>query len=226
VDWKEAQVIPLFKKKENDVPGHYRPVSLTSVVRMVLESIVRKRVMGHWRANNLLSGCQHGFMSGRSCTTNLMSTLETWTFMIDEGSSVDVIYLDFAKVFDSVPPERLLKKIQALKMEGDILQWIRDFFVGRRQRVSVNGSVSDWAAVKSSVPRDSVLGPVLFVAFINNFANTVLRRCAMYADDTKDHGDRDHLQKNLDALVDWADTWQHPFNADNCNVFHMGKNNE
>ena len=232
VDWKEAQVTPLFKKGEKDVPGNYRPVSLTSVVCKVLESIVRERVMGHLTANNLLSGCQHGFVSGRSCTTNLLSTLETWTLMIDEGSSVDAIYLDFAKAFDSVPHERLLKKVEALGIEGDTLQWIRDFLVGRRQRVSVNGSVSDWAAVKSGVPQGSVLGPVLFVAFINDLPGAVSSMCAMYADDTKVHGpvnnseDGDKLQKDLDALVDWADTWQLRFNADKCKVLHMGKNNE
>ena len=84
VDWKEAQVPPLFENREKEVPGNYRPVSLTSVVCKVLESIVRERVIGHLMANNLLSGCQHGFVSGRSCTTNLLSTLETWTLMLDE----------------------------------------------------------------------------------------------------------------------------------------------
>ena len=92
-------------------------------------------------ANNLLSGCQHSFVSDRSCTTNLMSTLEAWMLMTDERSSFDAIYLDFAKAFDFVPHERLLKKVEAFGSDCDTLQWVRDFLVGIRQRVSVNGSV-------------------------------------------------------------------------------------
>ena len=108
--------------------------------------------------------------------------------------------------------EWLLKKVEALGIEGDTLQWIRDFLVGRRQRVSVNGSVSDWAAIKSGVHQVSVLGPILFMAFINDLPGTVSSMCAVYADDRKVHGhvnnseDRDKLQKDLDALVNLADT--------------------
>ena len=104
-----------------NVQGNYRPVSLISVVCKVLESIVKERMMGHLTANNLLSSCQHSFVSGRSCTTNVLSTLETWTLMIDERYLVDVIYLDFAKAFDSVPHERLLKKVETLGIEIDTL---------------------------------------------------------------------------------------------------------
>jgi hypothetical protein len=139
------------------------------------------------------------------------------------------VYLDFAKAFDSVPHERLLRKVQALGIGGNVLQWIRDFLVGRRQRVSVNGTVSDWAAVRSGVPQGSVLGPVLFVAFINDLPDVVSSLCSMYADDTKVYGAAENvskLQDDLDRLVDWADTWQLRFNADKCNVLHLGKINK
>ena len=126
----------------------------------------------------------------------------------------------------------LLKNAEALGIDGDTLRWIRDIVVGRHQSVSVNGSLSDWAAVKSGVPQDSVLGAALFVAFINDLPGPVSNMCAMYADDMKVHGpvnnseDGDKLQKGLDALVDWEDIWQLRFNADKCKVLHMGKNNE
>lgn len=230
-DWKEAQVTPLFKKGERCSPGNYRPISLTSVVCKVMEGIVRDKVIEHLTENRLLSECQHGFVSGRSCTTNLIATLEDWTDMLDEGSAVDAIYLDFAKAFDSVPHERLLRKLEALGIEGQILQWIRDFLIGRRQRVSVNGTLSDWAAVGSGVPQGSVLGPVLFVVFINDLPECLSSLCSMYADDTKVYRrvdgpeDRNKLQSDLNGLVDWADTWQLRFNADKCKVLHLGKKN-
>jgi hypothetical protein len=194
-----------------------------------MESIVRDRVVDHLTVNKLLSDCQHGFIAGRSCTTNLLATLDDWTRILDEGEAVDAVYLDFAKAFDSVPHERLLRKIQALGIQGNALQWIRDFLVGRCQRVSVNGAVSDWAAVRSGVPQGSVLGPVLFVAFINDLPGVVSSLCSMYADDTKVYGaakNASELQVDLDRLVDWADTWQMRFNADKCNVLHLGKNNK
>ena len=231
-DWKEAQVTPLFKKGDKSSPGNYRPVSLTSVVCKVMESVVRDRIIDHLTVHHLLSDCQHGFIAGRSCTTNLLSTLNDWTRLLDEREPVDALYLDFAKAFDSVPHERLLRKVKSLGIEGNVLQWIRDFLVGRRQRVSINGTVSDWASVRSGVPQGSVLGPILFVAFINDLPEVVSSVCSMYADDTKvyntvkDASNKAQLQDDLDSLVNWADTWQLRFNADKCKVLHLGKNNE
>jgi hypothetical protein len=88
----------------------------------------------------------------RSCTTNLLSTLNEWTCLLDEREPVDALYLDFAKAFESVPHERLLRKLQSLGIDSNVFKWIRDFLVGRRQRVSINGSVSEWASVRSGVP--------------------------------------------------------------------------
>ena len=105
--------------------------------------------------------------------------------------------------------KRLLKKIKALGTEGETLQWIRNFLVGRRQRVNVNGSVSDWVAVKSGVPQGSVLGPVLFVAFINDLHGTVSGMCAMYANDTKSMVQSTIVKTYISyrkTLIDWADT--------------------
>jgi hypothetical protein len=228
--WKEAQVTPLFKKGDKSKPGNYRPVSLTSIVCKILESLIRDKMMEHLEANNLLSDCQHGFVPGRSCSTNLLACLEDWTKALDDGKDVDAVYLDMAKAFDSVPHERLLCKLEALGIQGRVWRWVKDFLVGRRQRVCVNGSLSDWASVRSGVPQGSVLGPVLFVAFINDLPDAVssASTCKMYADDTKvfsviDTPDDSHaLQKDLDSLVDWADQWQLKYNADKCHVLQMG----
>ena len=106
-DWKEAQVTPLFKKGEKGSLGNCRPVSLTSVICKVMAGIVRVSLIDHLNSNELLSGRQRGFVSERSCVTNLLATLEDWTSLLDSGSSVDAIYLDFSKAFDSFPHERL-----------------------------------------------------------------------------------------------------------------------
>ena len=230
-DWKDAQVTPLFKKGEKANPSNYRPVSLTSIVCKLMESIIRDKVMQHLSENDLLTNCQHGFVAGRSCTTNLLSTLEDWTSLLDIGVPVDAVYLDFSKAFDSVPHERLLIKLKALGIEGQALGWIRAFLNNRRQRVCVNGVLSDWAAVTSGVPQGSVLGPVLFVAYINDLPDVVECHCSMYADDTKVYNrveteeEQQQLQSDINSLVDWADAWQLCFNADKCKVLHLGKQN-
>ena len=105
---------PHFSKKGNrSKPSNYRPVSLTSVLCKVMESIIRDKIMEHTEQNKLLSSCQHGFVPKRSCATNLLHTLEKWTTALDTGRPVDAVYLDFAKAFDSVPHQRLIAKIES-----------------------------------------------------------------------------------------------------------------
>ena len=132
--WKEANVTPLFKKGEKCKPGNYRPVSLTSVLCKVMESIIRDDIIQHLERNNLLSECQHGFVAGRSCTTNLLAVLEDWTACLDTGVPIDAIYLDFAKAFDSVPHARLLSKLAAHGIKGNVLTWGASFYPNEPKR--------------------------------------------------------------------------------------------
>ena len=143
--WKDAKVTPLYKKGGKRKPGNYRPVSLTSIICKIMESIVRDQVVGHMASNNLFSDAQHGFISGRSCSTNLIAVLDKWSEALDNGLPVDAIYLDFAKAFDSVPHIRLLTKLKGYGIDGNVCGWIRQFLIGRRQRVQVGRSLSNWA---------------------------------------------------------------------------------
>ena len=229
--WKEAHVIPLFKKGKKSQPGNYRPVSLTSIVCKIMESITRDNLIIHMNSNNLFSNCQHGFIKNRSCTTNLLTALDQWTDAIDQGSAVDVIYFDFAKAFDTVPHSRLLNKLQGYGIHGKAAEWVRQFLKDRRQRVVIKGTKSDWGKVTSGLPQGSVLGPILFVLFINDLPDDILSSIVMFADDTKlwskvnNTEDRAALQFDIDKLATWSNDWQLSFNADKCKSLHLGHNN-
>ena len=135
--------------------------------------------------NHLLSEDLHGFRAGRSCVTQLLEIMELWTSMLDEGDGIDVVYLDFRKAFDSVPHQRLLEKARAHGIDGNLLKWIESFLTGRKQRVNVNGEMSSWADVHSGIPQGSVLGPILFIIFINDLPDVVECYVKIFADDTK-----------------------------------------
>jgi len=228
-DWKQGQITPIFKKGNRASAGNYRPVSLTSIACKMLEGIIRNALLNHME--NAFTDCQHGFIGGRSCTTQLLDTVEAWTRLLDEGSTVDVVFLDFAKAFDSVPHQRLLTKLQGYGVKGDILSWIADFLCGRRQRVVVGGAASGWTEVLSGIPQGSVMGPFLFICYVNDMPEAVEGLIRMFADDTKIFNrantpvERQSLQDDLNRLKKWSEEWQLRFNADKCKVMHLGRGN-
>ena len=212
--------------------GNYRPVSLTSVICKIIESIIKDSILEYMVRNNLFSNDQHGFVPSRDCMTNLLLTIEILTSIIEDGGSVDIIYTDFAKAFDSVPHKRLLSKVNALGIKGDILQWINSFLSNRRQRVVVEGKSSSWENVKSGIPQGTVLVPILFVIFVNDLTNDLTSMTKLFADDTKvyrevnNREDASSLQKDVETLTTWSRVWQLPFNATKCKCMHFGKKNQ
>ena len=133
--WKEANVTAIFKKGSKKSPNNYRPVSLTSICCKLFERVVRDVIVQSLEEQGLIDKDQHGFTAGKSCTTQLLEVMELWTGWMDQGLPWDVIYTDFSKAFDSVPHERLLNKLYAYGIRGNLLLWIRDFLSDRKQRV-------------------------------------------------------------------------------------------
>ena len=231
-DWKLANVTPIFKKGSKSLPSNYRPISLTSVVCKMLETLIRDKLVNHLEENKLLRDTQHGFRNKRSCLTNLLDFLYDVFNLYDESKAVDVIYLDFQKAFDKVPHKRLLVKLKAHGIDGLVLRWIENWLCNRKQRVVINGKASNWTDVTSGVPQGSVLGPILFLVYINDIDEGLTCTISKFADDTKiannvlTNDQVQEFQTNLGKLSNWAKTWQMSFNTDKCKVLHIGYRNE
>ena len=230
LDWKSAVVVPIFKNGKRDMPQNYRPVSLTSVVCKIMEKIIRNALIDHLMMHGLLSQNQFGFVPGRSCALQLLVCMENWTKALDDGGNVDIIYTDFSKAFDTVSHSKLLWKLHALGVRSKTWAWIQDFLKDRRQKVRVNGSYSDWVKVQSGVPQGSVLGPVLFVVYINDLPAAIPSgRVKLFADDAKldktinTVEDVSALQNCLDKMLAWSEHWALKLNVNKCKVLHVSR---
>jgi len=188
--------------------------------------------MKHLLDNNLLSDCQYGFRTGRSCVIQLLEILDQWSQYIDSSLPVHTLYLDFSRAFDTVPHERFLTKLYNLGIHGYVLKWIKSFLSNRTQCVRLNNTHSFMSNVISGVPQGSVLGPILFLSFINDLPDTVTGLVKIFADDSKIYfsviNEQQHhnLQDDLDRLCDWSRKWKLCFNASKCKVMHFGQNND
>ena len=229
-DWLIADISPIYKKGKRHVAGNYRPVSLTCICCKLLETIVREQVMNHLKTNKLISAKQFGFMSGRSTTLQLLTILDKWTSILDRGGAIDVIYFDFMKAFDKVAHGILLMKLRLYGIDGGLHTWIKAFLSGRKQRVTVNGASSEWEEVTSGVPQGSVLGPLLFIIFINDMPEVVDENSllVLFADDAKlnreirEPEDKDIEQDDVDRLKEWSDENGSSFHPDKCHVLRVG----
>ena len=199
------------------------------MVCQVTEKVVRKGVVEHVISNNLLSKHQHGFRSNRSCLTQLLEYFLEVHEMLEEESvdGVDAIYLDCKKAFDTVPHKRLIRKLEAYGVSGKVLRWIKNFLANRSQRVCIKGVLSESLPVVSGVPQGSVIGPLLFLIYINDLLDDISSGGKLFADDAKifrkikDIRDRDILQEDLRKLQSWSSKWLLQFNEEKCKVMHI-----
>jgi len=226
--WLTANVVPVYKKNDASDPLNYRPISLTCVCCKLMETIIRESVVSFLSDQKLISGHQHGFRARYSTSTQLLECQAEWVQYLIHSLGIDVIYLDFAKAFDSVCHTKLLLKLRAYGISGNLLAWFKAFLSERTQRVLINETFSDSVEVTSSVPQGSVLGPLLFLLYVDDIVELVTDlpvSIKLFADDVKlysnDRNSAD-LQNALDRIANWADKWQLKLASPKCTVFSIG----
>ena len=227
-------VTPLFKKGHSTDVSNYRPISLTSMCCKIMESVIKDDILDHLLSNGLISRHQHGFLARRSTGTQLLDCFNDWTLNIENKQSFNVTYIDFAKAFDSVVHCKLILKLMSYGIGGSlyILFWIQHFLTDRFQFVCIDGFYSSTVRVVSGIPQGSVLGPILFIIFINDVCDIIVGNtsCKLYADDIKLYASVDlngfssDLQASLDNVLLWSNSWQLKVNISKCNVLRIGRN--
>ena len=226
-DWMKANVMPVFKKGDKSLAANYRPISLTCILCKVLEHILASNIVKHLDGQGILYDLQHGFREKRSCETQLIMLIEDFARNASVGKQTDIILLDFSKAFDKVNHSKLLWKLHQYGIRGHVLNWVRAFLGSRSQRVVIEGEESESIPVTSGVPQGSVLGPILFLIYINDLPDEVCSQVRLFADDTalyltmesEDSGST--LQSNLDILSMWETRWDMEFNPSKCQVVHV-----
>ena len=185
--------------------------------------------MSHLEKHKILTNLQHGFRSEHSCESQLVITMDDILGNFDDKSQTDVIILDFAKAFDTVPHKRLLSRLESYGIDGKIHNWIRSFLCNRHQRVILDGEGSELAPVRSGVPQGTVLGPILFLCYINDLPDCVKSQTRLFADDCllyraiKSVTDQLQLQRDLLSLEKWADSWGMSFNSKKCYLLSVNR---
>ena len=209
---------------------NYRPISLLSLASKVLERCVYNRVILH--VVDRLHPLQFGFLKGKSTTAQLLLVLQEIGGMLDSRCQVDALYLDFAKAFDKVNHQLLIAKLRCLGIGGNLLRWFTDYLSDRHQRVTTLGETSQSLPVLSGVPQGSILGPLLFLVYVNDLPDCVSRgsSVAMFADDTKCYRpvkslhDAELLQSDVRAIEEWCRVWQMDLNQSKCGILRVSRN--
>ena len=226
-DWLTANISSAFKKGDRHLAENYRPISLTSVPCKILEHVICQHIMKHFEKNKILTNLNHGFRSGYSCESQLLTTAQDLLTSFDKNKQVDIAILDFSKAFDTVPHKKLLHKLHHFGIQGPLHSWLTSFLTRRSMQVVLKGYSSKPTSVDSGVPQGTVLGPLLFLCHIIDLPKAVYSQVQLFADDCllyreiNDFKDHLTLQKDLRELEKWADMWGMRFNASKCNILSI-----
>ena len=225
--WKQALVTSIYKKGPKSDPSNYRPISLTCICCKTMEHVVLSHIAKHLNTHNIILDSQHGFRERLSTVTQLLTSTHDWASTLEHRGQTDAVLLDFSKAFDTVPHLRLSAKLNYYGIRGPTLSWVESFLSGRSQSVTVNGTCSSWEHVTSGVPQGSVLGPALFLIYINDIHDQIQSELKLFADDSIVYREivtpEDHsiLQKDLDQLSNWSSKWLMHFNIKKCAVLSI-----
>ncbi|KAF2346975.1 Reverse transcriptase domain [Trinorchestia longiramus] len=230
-DWKQVNVTCIFKKGNKQTHNNNCPIILTPLISKTIERLLKVRITKHLDDQNLFTDTQHGFRRKHSCITNLLDFFGEVDRIYDHAKAVNLVYLDFHRAFDKVPHERLMAKVETHGIQGNYSRWVRNWLTGRTERVMIH----DQASIRRSnirSPQESVLGPLLFIIYINDLNVGIISKINKFADDTKlcykafIERDRVTIQPDLNLLLQFTETWQMSFNIDKCSVMHVGVNNQ
>ena len=214
--WKLSFIVPIFKKGDPTDKENYRPISITSIISRIFERILVEHINFYLTTNSIISESQFGFRRGKSVESQLLKCYTHWITALDNNKFVDIIYLDYAKAFDKVCHNKLIAKLSNIGIVGPILYWIKSFLSNRSQRVRINNAISESAHILSGVPQGSVIGPLLFLIYINDLVDSIDTDITinLFADDTKlsliynNLNDRYKLQSAINKFYNWSVLWQ------------------
>ena len=228
--WRQADVVPVFKKGDPATPSNYPPISLTAISCKLIIMIMQTSIMRHLDNNAILHDSQHGFRKCCSCETQLLLTTADIHRALDNNIQADGILLDFSKAFDKVPHKRLALKLDHYGVRGNTLSWIKSFLADRTQKVVLNGKQLETIPVTSGVPQGTVLGPLLFLIYINDLPDSVRHSTTrLFADDyliyrnIRSARDTELLQQDMDQLQIWEKDWLMNFNTSKCQTIHFSR---
>ena len=221
--WKKANVVPVHKKNEKYLLSNYRPISLLPIFSKIFERLIFNSIYNYLISNNLLSPHQSGFKPGDSCTYQLLSITHIINNSLDHNESHEVrgVFLDMSKAFDRVWHAGLIHKLKTLGISGNLLMLLKSFLSDRKQRVVINGQNSDWMNINAGVPQGSILGPLLFLVYVNDLSRNLKSTVKLFADDVSLFSvvkdpivSANELNHDLSKISEWAYNWKMTFNPD------------